>query len=94
MAIPGFTAEKTIGRGAHYRTSLWRNAASSSVEAAYAFPFGSAGVRSRGYGIVSELCCWKCAARGEFCVITPQDPQGCICIPELPPRGGGSRSVD
>jgi hypothetical protein len=89
MSLPGYTAEVTLYRSTQaYRLSV---ASGGSTERIHpALYLGS--IRSSPWSrVLTLLCCEGCWQRGEPCV--PTDG-GCLCIPHVPPLGGGVTSVD
>jgi hypothetical protein len=89
MTLPGYTAEITLYRSTQaYRLPV---ASGGSTERAHpALSLGS--FRSSSWlRILTFLCCEGCWQRGEPCV--PADG-GCLCVPPVPPLGGGATSLD
>jgi hypothetical protein len=89
MTLPGYTAEVTLYRSTQaYRLSV---ASGGSAERIHpALYLGS--IRSSPWSrVLTLLCCEGCWRRGEPCV--PTDG-GCLCIPHVPPLGGGVTSLD
>ena len=78
--MPGFTAEGALFERTqrHYGTA-GVGRSSGSVKPAFRFQ-----------SIERLLCCLRCGP-GEACVYAPGV---CACIPQLPPRGGGSTSPE
>jgi hypothetical protein len=91
MTLPGYTAEVTLYRSTQaYRLSV---ASGGSTERVHpALYLGT--IRSSPWlRVITLLCCEECDRRGGLCVPT-DDGSGCLCIPHVPPRGGGAISWD
>jgi hypothetical protein len=88
MTLPGYTAEVALYRSTQ---AYWLSVASGgSTEPVH--PALYLGVRSSPwFRVLTLLCCEGCWQRGEPCV--PTDG-GCLCIPHVPPLGGGVTSLD
>jgi hypothetical protein len=82
--MPGFTAERALLERTqrHYGTPSVGRSSGSVKPAFQPVP--------RLSSIERLLCCLRCG-KGEVCVYAPGV---CACIPQLPPRGGGSTSPE
>jgi len=89
MTLPGYTAEVTLYRSTQaYRLSVVSGDSTERVDPALSLDALRPSPWSR---ILTLLCCEECWQRGEPCV--PSDG-GCLCVPAVPPLGGGATSVD